>query len=140
MNRKILAIALVVFLSGYALLGRGGQSLEEKTKGVVFPAYATQSPRILHAYKIAVAEPEVLKAVPCYCSCATIGHKSLYNCFIDDYGRFTDHGAYCNICINEATESYNLFKKGKSLKEIRQWIDAKYYGRYGIPTPTPPPA
>jgi len=139
----VLGIIGVYFLSS----GDSGEKAMEETQQVVFPDYAKQNPRVLNAYKVAVAEPQLLKAIPCYCGCREVrtqqfpqGHKSLYNCYRDDEGAFTNHGAYCTICINEALESYSMLQEGKTLKEIREAIDSKYQGKYGAPTPTPPPA
>ncbi len=143
----LIAFFLVIGLVAIYSISSGGSSseLDKKVKNVNFPDYATQNPVILKAYKIAVAEPALLQAIPCYCGCKDVrnyqfpeGHKSLYNCYLDDSGRFTSHAAYCDICLNEATESYSMFKKGYSLQEIRKSIDSEYAGRYGEPTPTPP--
>lgn len=137
---------LLLGVGAYYLFSGSSQSLEEKSKDVTFPTYAQKNSATLKAYQIAVAEPELLKAIPCYCGCAGVrneqypdGHKNLYNCYLDDEGRFTSHASYCTICINEALESYEMLKDGKSLREIRESIDSKYFGKYGMPTPTPVP-
>jgi hypothetical protein len=34
------------------------------------------------AYRFAIANPEILSKLPCYCGCGGIGHKSSLDCFI----------------------------------------------------------
>ncbi len=113
---------------------------------VQLPDYAYKNERVLTAYRVAVAYPEIGRAVPCYCGCKDVrseqfptGHRSLYNCFLSDDGRFTSHGANCFICVDEMLESYQMYLQGNSLKQIRAAIDARYAGRYAEPTPTPWP-
>ncbi len=45
----------------------------------------TDSPQILEAYQFAVAHPDVLDYVPCYCGCyEEAGHESNTNCFVEE--------------------------------------------------------
>ena len=79
----------------------------------------------LQAYAAAAAIPEVLDHLYCYCYCAEDhGHKSLRTCFTDE------HGAECDICINEAIRAQQLHEKGYSIKEIRAKIDSEFYRPY----------
>jgi hypothetical protein len=41
-------------------------------------------PRVREAYQFAVANPDALKNVPCYCGCGAIGHTSNYACYIKE--------------------------------------------------------
>jgi hypothetical protein len=44
----------------------------------------SDSPEVLEAYQFAVAHPEVLNYMPCYCGCyEEDGHTSNTNCFVD---------------------------------------------------------
>jgi hypothetical protein len=71
-------------------------------------------PSTREAYAIARRNPKVLAQVPCYCYCdRSVGHKSLYYCFVDM------HGADCNICQQEAILAERMSKKGSSIKAIR---------------------
>jgi len=140
-NLPLIFLAVVAGLGAYVLIAGGNEKLPD----VALPSYAQKSERVAMAYKVAVAYPEIGRAVPCYCGCKYVrnaqyptGHKNLRNCFVDDLGRFTPHGANCFICIDEMLESYEMYKQGRSLHEIRAAIDAKYAGRYADPTPTPP--
>jgi len=49
------------------------------------------------AYRFAVANPELLKAIPCYCGCEMFQHRDNYACYVEDVapdGRvvYSDHG------------------------------------------------
>jgi len=45
----------------------------------------SDSPKVLEAYQFAVAHPEVLDYMPCYCGCyEEDGHTSNTNCFVDN--------------------------------------------------------
>ena len=34
------------------------------------------------AYRFALANPDVLKQIPCYCGCGVVGHTSNYDCYV----------------------------------------------------------
>ncbi|MGM7635287.1 PCYCGC motif-containing (lipo)protein [Bacillus sp. Hm123] len=96
-------------------------------------------------YLAAAENPEVLESMPCYCGCGdSAGHKSNLNCFVADINEekvvWDDHGTRCGVCLEIAAESVLMHKEGKSLKEIRDYIDNKYNEGYAEPTPTPMPA
>lgn len=42
-------------------------------------------PMVQEAYRFAIANPEVLSRLPCYCGCGNIGHKSNLDCFIREF-------------------------------------------------------
>ena len=45
----------------------------------------SDSQKVLEAYQFAVAHPEVLNYMPCYCGCyEEDGHTSNTNCFVED--------------------------------------------------------
>jgi len=88
----------------------------------VMPAarYAT-SPRAAETYAMAAEIPAVLDGIYCYCFCnQTFGHYSLLDCFRDD------HGAGCDVCMDEAVIAYEMTKQGDSLGEIRTVVDQRY--------------
>src|SRR5919198_1619386 len=58
---------------------------------------------VQQAYQFAVANPDVMKNIPCYCGCGNVGHTSNYNCYVtsvDDKGKvtFDQHALGCSIC------------------------------------------
>ncbi|HKR84488.1 MAG TPA: CYCXC family (seleno)protein [Terriglobales bacterium] len=69
------------------------------------------------AYEAAAKVPRVLYQLPCYCFCdRSAGHQSLHSCFEGD------HGSHCSTCMQEAFYAYEMTKKGKTAKEIREGI------------------
>lgn len=73
------------------------------------------------SYRIAREIPEALDSLHCYCECNKhSGHKSLLTCYVDE------HAAHCGICQDEAFMASDLYKKGKSIKEIRAAVDKEY--------------
>ena len=98
------------------------------------------------AYQFAMEHPEIMMWMPCYCGCGQhSGHKSTKNCFIKEGSTATDvqfdeHGASCQICVGIALDTKAMTAEGRSLSEIRTFID-ETYGDVGPGTDTPlPPA
>lgn len=49
------------------------------------PAKIQSAPvSVREAYQFAVANPDALKNVPCYCGCGAIGHTSNYACYVKE--------------------------------------------------------
>ncbi|MGM1046944.1 MAG: PCYCGC motif-containing (lipo)protein [Bacillota bacterium] len=77
---------------------------------------------------------DILKELKCYCGCMDDGklHDSLHRCFIaeknDDGVKWTDHGAQCGICLSELQDAKRLKDEGKTIEEIKNFIDNKYKG------------
>lgn len=114
------------------------------SSGQRFPPFVYASATSLETYRIAVAMPEVLAVLPCYCGCAKPSagqapHKNLKECFITPAGSFNEHAAGCDLCGKEALDAARWHKEGQSLREIRAATESKYR-EYGEPTDTPPPA
>jgi hypothetical protein len=40
---------------------------------------------VQEAYRFAIANPEVLAQLPCYCGCGGMGHKSDLDCFVEEF-------------------------------------------------------
>ena len=98
------------------------------------------------AYQFALDRPDVLMWMPCYCGCGDhSGHKSAKNCFIKESStpgnpQFDEHGASCAMCVGIALDAKTMTEEGRSLGEIRAYIDQEY-GSIGPGTDTPfPPA
>jgi hypothetical protein len=105
------------------------------------PAEVQSAPVIVQqAYQFAVANPEVVKNIPCYCGCGNVGHTSNYNCYVysaDDNGKVTYdyHALGCSICVDITRDVMRMLKDGKSPQEARSYVDATYskYGPSNIP-------
>lgn len=92
------------------------------------------------AYQFSAANDEVMKKIPCYCGCGRIGHTSNYSCYVtqaDTRGVITydDHALGCSICVDITQDVMRLSRDGKSLPEIRAYVDATYakYGTSNMP-------
>jgi len=105
------------------------------------PAEVQSAPvTVQTAYQFAVANPEVMKNIPCYCGCGNVGHTSNYNCYVsgvDNKGKLTfdDHALGCSICVDITQDVMRMLKDGKSPQDARAYVDATYskYGPSNIP-------
>ncbi len=100
------------------------------------PAGVMSAPAVVQqAYQFDAANPEVMKGIPCYCGCGAIGHTSNYSCYVsgvDAQGRITfdQHALGCSLCVNITQDAMRLLKEGKTVPEIKAYVDATY-GKYG---------
>ena len=100
------------------------------------PAEVQSSPVVVQqAYQFAAVNPDVMKQIPCYCGCGDIGHTSNYSCYVsgvDDKGNITfdNHALGCSICVDITQDVMRLLKEGKTVLEIKAYVDATY-GKYG---------
>jgi hypothetical protein len=96
-------------------------------------------------YTIAAAHYELLQWIPCYCGCGqTVRHKNNQDCFIRGIKRngqviWDSHAMNCMNCLEIAREASAWQDAGKTIREIRTYIDNKYKIGYAKPTPTPMP-
>ncbi len=144
-----LAVPAVVVLAlglGIPLLAqRGGNSGGTMTPGMAsLPSWLRGSPlRVQQAYAYTSERGDMMQYVPCFCGCgAHSGHLSAYNCFVQGapgQGQkvYDEHGANCDMCIEIALETQRLLSEGKSLKQVRQYVESRY-GSLGPATNTPP--
>lgn len=106
------------------------------------PAEVQQAPTMVQAaYQFAVANPDALKNVPCYCGCVKVGHTSNYSCYVQDVKPsgekvFDQHALSCGICVDITQDVMKMTQAGKSPMEIRAAID-QTYSQYG-PSNMPP--
>ena len=155
------AAAAIVLLGSTAVfvLPRGSESdgagvsapdqdraLAAAWSGIVPPDYVLAAPEdVQTAYRFALERPDVMMWMPCYCGCGQhSNHKSARNCFVKDDTTsgepFDPHGAGCDMCVGIALDVKALTEEGRSLRDIRTFIDEKY-GSLGGGTDTPlPPA
>jgi uncharacterized protein with PCYCGC motif len=100
------------------------------------PADVRSAPAsVVEAYQFAAANSKVMKAIPCYCGCGTMGHTSNYSCYVSgltpDGGlEFDSHALGCSICVDITQDAMRLLGKGRSVAQIRAYIDDTF-GRYG---------
>jgi hypothetical protein len=100
------------------------------------PADMQKAPVVVRqAYQFAAANPDLLKQIPCYCGCGSIGHKSNYDCYVageDSSGNlnFDTHALGCSLCVDITQDTMRLLREGKSITEIRGYVDGAY-AKYG---------
>ncbi|MCP3677144.1 MAG: hypothetical protein GY721_06025 [Deltaproteobacteria bacterium] len=113
-----------LFSVNYDNAGQGGIADLAELRGG--EARATLSPalftgRVAKAYRIAREIPEVLDSLYCYCECKKhFGHKSLLSCYVDK------HGAYCDVCVEEAIVAYEMYQSGSDIPSIRRATDKRF--------------
>ena len=113
-----------------------------------FPAYPMGRPPevVRAAYQFAAEHPEILSYVPCFCGCEHSGHRGNEDCFVRardvnaDVIEWEPHGMECNVCIDVAQKSMQMFASGASVVDIRAAIEKEWAGRSTNHTHTPPPA
>ena len=110
----------------------------------VFPSFLDNQPGEMQLIYQAVSQHQnLLEQIPCYCGCGdSVGHKDNYDCFIyknheDGSLVWDDHATRCQVCLDIAAESIVLYREGKSIQDIRDFIDKQYKEGYAEPTPTP---
>ena len=83
-------------------------------------------------YSAAQKYPEVMKKLFCYCGCdKTDKHTSLLDCYL------TTHGAYCEICLEEAIRAKDLSDKKADIKTVQKEIDKGFAKLYPLKDPSP---
>jgi hypothetical protein len=86
----ILAAVLIGVGGGWVLARRGdiGSTGTEITLAPVsqLPEKVRRAPPVVQeGYRFAIANPEVLAKLPCYCGCGSMGHTSDLDCFIEEF-------------------------------------------------------
>jgi hypothetical protein len=107
----------------------------------LMPAEVHTAPvTVQEAYQFNVANPDIMKDIPCYCGCGNIGHTSNYDCYVSDVDSegkitFDNHALGCSICVDITQDVMRMLKDGKSPQEARVYIDSTYskYGPSNIP-------
>ncbi len=137
-SRKALSLSLlaVLLIAGLPACSAQSQSGLHMMPAEQMPAGVKSAPSVVQqAYQFAAANPEVMKGIPCYCGCGSIGHTSNYSCYVssvDAQGRITfdQHALGCSLCVNITQDAMRLLKEGKTVPEIKAYVDATY-GKYG---------
>jgi hypothetical protein len=139
-----LAVLLIVSvgLAGCSAEGEVGATSHDFAMAPLtdMPADVQQAPvTVQQAYQFAVANPEILKQIPCYCGCGAMGHTSNYACYVaetDADGEivFDNHALGCSICVDISQDTMRLLDQGKEVSEIFAYVD-RSYARFGPPTP-----
>lgn len=105
------------------------------------PAEVQNAPvAVQQAYQFNAANPDVMTQIPCYCGCGEMGHTSNYSCYVSgvDAGgkiNYDTHALGCSICVDITLDTMRLLEQGKTLPEIKTYIDQTYaqYGPSNMP-------
>ena len=137
----LLLLVMSLGLSGY--LSACGTNTSGNSKNNLamasldsMPADVKNAPvMVQQAYQFDVANPDVMKQIPCYCGCGAMGHTSIYSCYVfnvEDSGKITyeTHALGCSICVDISQDTIRLLKQGKAVPEIKAYID-QTYSKYG---------
>jgi hypothetical protein len=143
MHRRLVLKFGLALVSGVSLAACGSGN-KAAPKGVALapasdlPQWAQDAPaKVRTAYQFAVANPEALKNVPCYCGCGSIGHTSNHSCYVKETQAdgtivFDDHALGCSLCVDIAQDVLRMTGEGRSPSDIRSEIVASY-SKFGPP-------
>ena len=127
------------------LAANDGPEQAATESGGALPRYVLAAPRdVREAYRFAAERPDVMSWIPCYCGCGGhSGHRSARNCFVKEGStpsdvQFDPHGAGCSMCVSIALTAKSMTEEGRSVRDIRAYIDSQY-GSLGPGTDTPLP-
>jgi hypothetical protein len=142
-------LLIAILLSGILTACSSSDHLAQDSQGLTMasmdgmPEEVKSAPStVQQAYQFAVANPDLMKQIPCYCGCGSMGHTSNYSCYVleaDASGKvtqFDDHALGCSICVDITQDVMRLSKQGKTPTEIRSEVDSTFsqYGPSNIPS------
>jgi len=134
-----LLLLIAVFSAGLSGCNGNEHKVEMAVMDGMPDRVHTAPVRVQEAYQYAVANPEVLQHIPCYCGCGAMGHTSNYSCYVagnetESAVVYDEHALDCGICIDITQDVMRLQVQGKSVEEIFNTIN-NAYARFGPPTP-----
>jgi hypothetical protein len=137
----LLILLVVVLLSILPACSSQSQSNLPMAPLSSMPAEVQSAPvSVQQAYQFAAANADTMKQIPCYCGCGAMGHTSNYSCYVqgvDTNGTITfdTHALGCSICVDITQDVMRLQREGKSIQEIRAYVDSAYskYGPSNLP-------
>ena len=147
LRKKHLMIWTAVLILGLLISACSGSTASKKSTAYELapmadmPAEVHSSPEVVRtAYQFAVANPEVLTQLPCYCGCGGMGHTSNYGCYVageNEEGSliFDNHALGCSICVDITVDAMRMLDEGQLMTEIRSYVDQTYsaFGPSNIP-------
>ena len=136
----LLLVSLVVSASLGFGYDRWRQSVPHTTQHLAanplahLPDYVqTAAANVQVAYQFASAHPDLLAQIPCYCGCEkTLHHRHNLDCYIaavnsdGSVATYTDHAAYCGICVDTTLLARKLAGEGQTAQAIHTAIDTQY--------------
>jgi hypothetical protein len=137
----LLLVVLSILLSACGPKTSNSDHEQAMASLVHLPAEMMNAPvTVQQAYQFNVANPEVMKQIPCYCGCGAMGHTSNYSCYVTGMGadgkiNYDTHALGCSICVDITHDTIRLLKQGKTVPEIKAYVDQTYskYGPSNLP-------
>jgi hypothetical protein len=136
MLRRLLPLTLLLIVSIFVSACASRAQAVKLAPVSVLPEEMQKAPATVRtAYQFAVAHPDALENVPCYCGCGSIGHHSNLACYIQEGAEgaeiaFDQHALGCSICVDIATDVMKMTEQGKTPTEIRAKI-VDVYSAFG---------
>jgi len=136
---------MVILVGSLSACGGKGESNNDHDLAMTsldkMPAEVKSAPvAVRQAYQFNVANPDVMTQIPCYCGCGSMGHTSNYSCYVSSVDangtvNFDTHALGCSICVDITQDTMRLLKDGKSVPEIKAYVDQTYaqYGPSNMP-------
>ena len=143
-NKNVIALITSVFILSTIIAGCGSSGISSKPVVTNYelaslddmPLEVQSAPvTVKQAYQFAVANPEILSQLPCYCGCGGMGHTSNYSCYVagengDGSLNFDGHALGCSLCVDITQDAMRMLDDGSSTAEIRAYVD-QTYSRFG---------
>jgi hypothetical protein len=82
--------AVLIGIGALVLFSQSGQAAPTGSQIQLAPVSKLDAkvrsapPVVQEAYRFAIANPEVLSKMPCYCGCGNMGHMDNLDCFVQD--------------------------------------------------------
>lgn len=130
-NKILLLSIIAIFVSNSISACSSGVHLTMMPLEEMSMEVRTAPMDVKTAYQFAAANPDVMKDIPCYCGCDSLGHTSNYDCYVSNVNAdgsivFEEHGLNCLTCVNITQDVMKLLREGKSPGEARDYVNAKY--------------
>ncbi len=133
----MLIVMLTPLLSATACAANPAHELKMASMNMLPQEMQNAPTRVREAYQFAVANPDALKNVPCYCGCGAMGHTSNYSCYVkeskaDGTVVFDSHALGCSICVDISQDVMGMMRDGRAPPDIRATI-LSTYSKFGPP-------
>ena len=91
------------------------------------------SDRTQEAYAFAIARPDILDWMPCYCGCVAMDHRNNTDCYLKPRAEggpivFEEHASYCQICVDITLTARTMTAEGQSPLQVRLAVDGEFGG------------
>ena len=135
-----LLVILMIFSASLSACSSAGGAENEHDLAMrpldELPAEVKNAPVVVQqAYQFAAANPDIMTHIPCYCGCGEMGHTSNYACYVSGVGaggeiQYDPHALGCSICVDITQDTMRLLQQGKTVPEIKAYVD-QTYAKYG---------